>query len=65
MQQTFDKKAESILIKLCSTNIPEVHLIFDRYATTSIKDFERQSRQEFDILYQIIEPLQPKPTDFL
>lgn len=31
MPQTFDKIAESVLIKLCSTNASEIHIIFDRY----------------------------------
>ena len=64
MSKTFDKIAESILIKLCSTNVPEIHLIFDRYATPPIKDCDH-SRQEFDISYRITGPLQPRPNDFL
>lgn len=57
MPQTFDKIAESVLIKLCSTNASEVHIIFDRYLSSSIKDSERQCRQEFNIPYRITGPL--------
>lgn len=47
--QTFNKVAESILIKICSRNATEINLIIDRYLTPSIKDSERESRKEFDI----------------
>lgn len=65
MPQTFEKVAESILIKICSTNATEIHLIFDRYLSTSIKVSERQNRKEFDIPYKISGPQQIRPTDFL
>ena len=64
LPQTFGKLALSILIKLCSTNAHEVHIIFDRYLTLSIKDCERQNREEIDIPYTINGPLQPRPRDF-
>lgn len=32
LPKTFDKVAESILIKLCSTSASEFHIIFDRYS---------------------------------
>ncbi|XP_077276997.1 uncharacterized protein LOC143905452 [Temnothorax americanus] len=57
MPQTFDKVAESILVKLCSTNASEIHIIFDRHITPSIKDCERKSRLEFDTPYVIQGPL--------
>lgn len=62
--QTFDKIAESILIKICSTNATEIHLIFDRYLSPSIKDSERESRKEFDIPYKISGPQQTRPKNF-
>lgn len=65
LPQTFGKVAESILIKLCSRNAPEVHIIFDRYLTPSIKDSERQNREGVDIPYTINGPLQTRPNDFL
>ncbi|XP_053595581.1 uncharacterized protein LOC103568398 isoform X1 [Microplitis demolitor] len=65
LPQTFDKIAESILIKLCSTNAADIHLVFDRYITPSIKDLERQSRQEFDITFNVSGPQQTRPSDFL
>lgn len=65
LPQTFGKVAESILIKLCSRNASEVHIVFDRYLTPSIKDCERQNREGFDIPYTINGPLQTKPNDFL
>lgn len=49
LPQTFGKIAESILIKLCSKNAREVHIIFDRYLTPSIKHCERQNREGIDI----------------
>lgn len=64
MPQIFEKIAESILIKLCSTNATEIHLVFDRYLTPSIKDSERQNRQEFDVPFNISGPQQTRPTDF-
>ncbi|CAH0555054.1 unnamed protein product [Brassicogethes aeneus] len=39
--------------KLCSSNASEVHIIFDRYLTPSIKDCERQNRKKIDIPYSI------------
>ena len=54
-----------MLIKLCPTNVPEIHLLFDGYLTPSIKDSEHHSRQEFYIPYRITGPLHPRPTDFL
>lgn len=65
MPQTFDKVAESILIKICSSSATEIHLIFDRYLSPSIKDNERQSRKEFDTPYKISGPQQIRPKDFL
>ncbi|KAK9872724.1 hypothetical protein WA026_019505 [Henosepilachna vigintioctopunctata] len=65
MPQNFDKIAESILIKLCSTNAAEIHLVFDQYLLPSIKDCEHQNRQEYDIPYNISGPQQTRPTDFL
>lgn len=56
MPQTFEKIAESILIKICATDASEIYLIFDRYLSPSIKDSERQSRKEFDIPYKISGP---------
>ncbi|VVC93252.1 unnamed protein product [Leptidea sinapis] len=65
LPQTFGKIAESILMKLCSKNAPEVQIIFDRYLTPSIKDCERQNREGIDIPYTINGPLQKRPNDFL
>lgn len=65
MLQTFGKVAESILIKLYSINTPEVHIIFDRYLTLSIKNCERQNRKGIDIPYTINGPLQTRPNNFL
>lgn len=65
MPITFGKIAESILIKICSTEASEIHLIFDRYLTPSIKDSERLSRQAFDVPFKITGPLQTRPVDFL
>lgn len=65
LPQTFEKIAESIIIKLCSTNATEIHIIFDRYFSPSIKDAERKGRQEFDIPYNITGPQQKRPNDFL
>ncbi|GBP74612.1 hypothetical protein EVAR_98479_1 [Eumeta japonica] len=45
LPQTFDKLAESILIKLCAKKAKEVHIVFDRYLKSSIKDCERQNRE--------------------
>lgn len=65
MPQTFDKVAESILIKMCSTTAAEIHLVFDRYLSPSIKDSERHHRQEFNTPYLISGPQQSRPKDFL
>jgi len=65
LPQTFGKLAESILKKLCSKTAREVHIIFDRYLTPSIKDCERQNREGIDIPYTINGPLQTRPSDFL
>lgn len=65
LPQTFEKVAESILRKICSTNATEIHFIFDRYLSPSIKDSERQSRNEFNIPYKISGPQQIRIADFL
>lgn len=64
MPQTFGKIAETILTRICSTKAQEVHIIFDRYMSPSIKDCERQSRLEYDVPYTIHGHLQSRPTDF-
>ncbi|GBP95377.1 hypothetical protein EVAR_83295_1 [Eumeta japonica] len=48
LPQTFGKLAESILIKLCAKKAKEVHIVFDRYLKPSIKDCERQNREELE-----------------
>lgn len=65
MPQTFEKVAESILMKICASHATEIHIIFDRYLSPSIKDSERQSRKEFDIPYKITGPEQIRPKDFV
>lgn len=65
LPQTFEKVAESILMKICASHATEIHLIFDRYLSSSIKDSERQTRKEFDIPYKITGPQQIRPKDFL
>ncbi|CAG5110081.1 Protein of unknown function, partial [Cotesia congregata] len=65
MPQTFEKVAESILMKICASQAKEIHLIFDQYVTPSIKDSERQSRKEFDVPYKITGPQQIRPKDFV
>ncbi|CAH2109151.1 unnamed protein product [Euphydryas editha] len=64
MPQTFGQIAQSILIKLCATSAREIHIIFDRYLTPSIKHCERKNREEINIPYTIHGPLQPRPTNF-
>lgn len=58
--QTFGKIAEHVLRKICNTDVSEVHLVFDRYLSPSIKDIERHSRQEVDIPFSIVGPLQKR-----
>lgn len=65
LPKTFDKVAESILIKLCSTSASEIHIIFDRYLRDSIKSCKRENRKEFDTQYSIKGPLQPRKNYFL
>ncbi|GBP29533.1 hypothetical protein EVAR_93330_1 [Eumeta japonica] len=48
LPQTFGKLAELILIKLCAKKAKEVHIVFDRYLKPSIKDCERQNREDDD-----------------
>lgn len=62
--QTFDKIADLILSKICSTVASEIHIVFDQYFTPSIKDSERCNRNEFDIPYAILGPSQKRPNDF-
>lgn len=63
--QTFEKIAESILIKIGSTTAAQVHLVFDRYMSPSIKETERQNCQEIDVPFNISGPQQNRPPDFL
>lgn len=65
MGQVCRQVAESVFIKLCSTSASEIHIIFDRYLTDSIKNCERENRKEFDTPYSIKGPLQLRPNDFL
>ena len=64
LPQSFDNLSKFILQKLCSTKTKEIHLVFDRYLTTSIKDWERKSRKEIDIPYAIHGQKQIRPNDF-
>lgn len=61
---SYEKISRTILCKLCSNPGSEVHLIFDRYLTPSIKDCERTDRRELDIPYRISGPQQARPADF-
>ncbi|CAH1115770.1 unnamed protein product [Psylliodes chrysocephalus] len=63
-QTSAEEVADSILIKICSSNATEIHLVFDCYLSQSIKDSEPQSRKEFDIPYKISGPQQTRPKDF-
>lgn len=65
MPQSFEKISETILIKLCFSKADEIHLVFDRHITPSIKDCERRDREAFDIPYTINGPSQTRPSDFL
>ncbi|KAK9881333.1 hypothetical protein WA026_015459 [Henosepilachna vigintioctopunctata] len=62
--QSFGKIAEFILKKICNSTASEIHLIFDRSLSPSIKDSERSTRKEDEISYAITGPLQSRPTDF-
>lgn len=61
----FDKLAEFILRKICFSKAPEIHIIFDRYFTPSIKDIERYNRHEIDRPYKIVGPSQTRPNDLI
>lgn len=52
--QMFDKIAELNLSKLCNTSASEVHIIFDQYFNPSIKDIERNNRDEIGRPYAIL-----------
>lgn len=64
LNATFEKIAESKLIKICSTKASQVHLVFDGYMWPSIKDTERQNRQEIDVQSNFSGPQQNMPSDF-
>ncbi|XP_063379234.1 uncharacterized protein LOC134666051 [Cydia fagiglandana] len=61
---TFHKLSEIILQKICNISVQEIHLVFDRYLSPSIKDKEREKRQEEEIPFEITGPLQRPPSDF-
>lgn len=66
MPQTFGNITKFILQKICNTTASEIHLIFDRYLSPSIKDSERLTRKEDEIPFAITGPLPfaSRPTNF-
>ncbi|CAH1102151.1 unnamed protein product [Psylliodes chrysocephalus] len=62
--QTFGKISEHVLRKICGKDALEIHLVFDRYLSPSIKDAERHNRQEVDIPFSIVGPLRKRQLDF-
>lgn len=67
LSQSFSKVAKTILLKICNTKASEMHMVFDRYFSPSIKDCTREKRKrnaEY-ISYSIVGPNQIRPTDFL
>ncbi|XP_033224569.1 ribonucleoside-diphosphate reductase large subunit-like [Belonocnema kinseyi] len=62
--QALEKIFESILMKICKTSASDIHLVFDRYFSSSIKDCERRNRSEQDTEYCIAGPKQTRPTNF-
>lgn len=40
LPQSFEKVSETILVKICNTGASEIHIVFDRYFSPSIKDYE-------------------------
>ena len=44
-KSTYGSIARDFMVKLCSTDGDEIHLLLDRYITPSIKDGERQKTE--------------------
>ena len=54
LPQTFEKIAQLLLIKICDISTTEIHVIFDRYFCSSIKELTRKDRGEIDVSYTIV-----------
>lgn len=63
--QNYGKISEIILRKICNTTAREIHLIFDRYHSPSIKDMEHEKRGIQNIPYQISGHTQSRYTNFM
>lgn len=66
--QTFEGLARFILSKICALKGKEIHLVFDKIVTPSLKDVERDRRISTDLReenYIITGPRQRRPANFL
>lgn len=64
--QSFGNISKKILQTITNNNASSVHIIFDRYFSPSVKDYERDSRAECnrDGEYHISGPEQVRPEEF-
>lgn len=62
--QNFKNISKKILQTITYNNVLEIHIIFDRYFSPSIKDYERSLRGGTSTDYIISGPEQIRPADF-
>lgn len=62
---TFGNISKKIMSCLTATKAPRVDIVFDQYKSPSIKDYERNLRNEANSMdFNISGPMQVRPTDF-
>ena len=63
---TFADLADHLLRQVCKQRGTEIHLVFDKIISPSIKDAERNKRSnQRGMAYQIIRPEQKRPSNWL
>ena len=68
LPDNFGKISNLIFRKLCYIKAKRIDVVFDRFVTPSIKDFEQDRRADVsnrNEFYEIVSPLQKRPTNFL
>ena len=61
---SFGALAKKILTKLCSQNAREIHILFDKYQSPSVKDVEHGVRQAVKVKYRITGGDQKTPSNW-
>ena len=63
---TFGGVSRYLFRKICNSNCKQIHVVFDKFVSPSIKDSERKTRGRSmsEVKYQITGPGQSRPRNF-